>query len=101
MAEDNVHIEVVYGQSRHVHVIPLAVTAGSTIEQAIRSSGILERCQEIDLSVLKVGVFSKLRQLSSQVQDGDRIEIYRPLIADPKEARRRRAERQKDRNIKS
>ena len=101
MVEDNVNVEVVYAQSRQVHVIALAVTAGSTLEQAIRTSGILERCQEIDLSVHKVGVFSKLRQLNSQIQDGDRIEIYRPLVADPKEARRRRAERQKDGNIKS
>ena len=99
MVEDNVNIEVLYAQSRHVHVIALAVTAGSTLEQAIRTSGILERYTEIDLSVNKVGVFSKLRQLTSQVQDGDRLEIYRALIADPKEARRRRAELQKNTNI--
>ncbi len=101
MVEDNVNIEVVYAQSRQVHVIPLTVTAGSTVEYAIRTSGILERCKEIDMSINKVGVFSKLRELNSQVQDGDRIEIYRALIADPKEARRRRAVLQKNGNIKS
>ena len=91
----NLHIEVAYAQARQVHVIPLSVTADTSIRLAIQHSGILERCPEIDLAVNKIGVFSKLRDLDSVVRDGDRIEIYRPLIADPKDARRARAARHK------
>ncbi|MCZ6525637.1 MAG: RnfH family protein [Gammaproteobacteria bacterium] len=91
----SLHIEVAYAQARQVHVIPLRVTADTSIRLAIQNSGILERCPEIDLAVNKIGVFSKLRDLDSVVRDGDRIEIYRPLIADPKDARRARAARQK------
>ncbi|AAU91048.1 MULTISPECIES: RnfH family protein [Methylococcus] len=62
----------------------------STVEQAIRYSGILERFPEIDLSVQKVGIFGKLVKLDAPVKEGDRIEIYRPITADPKTVRRRK-----------
>lgn len=89
------HIEVAYAQARQVHVIPLSVTAGTSIRRAIQDSGILERCPEIDLAVNKIGVFSKLRDLDLVIEDGERIEIYSLLIADPKDARRARAAQQK------
>jgi putative ubiquitin-RnfH superfamily antitoxin RatB of RatAB toxin-antitoxin module len=71
---------------RHLRLAP-----GSTVGEAIRSSGLLAQCPEIDLNRNQVGVFGRLAQLDTRLQDGDRVEIYRPLRADPKEARRRRA----------
>jgi putative ubiquitin-RnfH superfamily antitoxin RatB of RatAB toxin-antitoxin module len=62
----------------------------SSVEQAIQRSGILKRFPEIDLTTQKVGIFGKLVKLDAPVKEGDRIEIYRPIIADPKTVRRRR-----------
>ena len=89
-----IHVTVVYYAPSAVHDISLRVPSGITIAEVIRQSRILERCPEINLEVNKVGIFNKLRALGTPVQEGDRIEIYRPLIADPKTARRRRAVRQ-------
>ena len=58
-------------------------------------SGLLQQCPEIDLSRNKVGIFSKMKELDTVLSDGDRVEIYRELKADPKEARRRRVENNK------
>ena len=93
--ELNIQIEVVYALINDAHVIPLEVADGCTIEQAIRQSNILQSCPEIDLAINKVGVFNKVGQLHDLIRDGDRVEIYRPLLVEPKEARRRRAEKQK------
>jgi len=73
------------------HVIELAVPDGSTLQEVILRSRILERCPDIDPAALSVGVFNRSRALDDRVRDGDRVEIYRPLLADPKESRRRRA----------
>ncbi|WGE14528.1 RnfH family protein [Pasteurella multocida] len=64
------------------------------IQTAILQSGILQQFTEIDLRENKVGIFSRPAKLTDQLKDGDRIEIYRPLLADPKEIRRKRAEQQ-------
>ena len=88
-----IHVTVAYCAASAVHDISLRVPGGTTIAEVIRQSRILERCPEINLEVNKVGIFNKLRAPGTRVQDGDRIEIYRPLIADPKTARRRRAAR--------
>jgi putative ubiquitin-RnfH superfamily antitoxin RatB of RatAB toxin-antitoxin module len=74
-----------------VHVIELSVPDGSTLEDVIRASGILQRCPDVDPSRADVGVFNRLRAPGDHVKDGDRVEIYRPLLADPKDSRRRRA----------
>ena len=66
---------------------------GATVEEAIRASGLLELRTDIDLSKNKVGIYSRPVKLADVLQDGDRVEIYRPLIADPKELRRQRAEK--------
>lgn len=66
--------------------------AGTSVREAIEQSGLLERFPEIDLDINKVGIFGKLVKLDQILEEGDRIEVYRPLIADPKESRRRRAE---------
>ncbi|MEN2671905.1 RnfH family protein [Herbaspirillum huttiense] len=69
----------------------LQVAPGSTIQQAILDSGLLREQPAIDLSVCKVGIFGKIKTLDTVLRTRDRIEIYRPLIADPKQSRRRRA----------
>ena len=66
---------------------------GATVEQAIQASGLLALRDDIDLSKNKVGIYSRPAKLQDVVNDGDRVEIYRPLIADPKELRRQRAEK--------
>ena len=87
-----IHIEVLYARPDAQTLIQVQVAEGATVEAAIRASGVLERFPEINLATNKVGVFSKLVKLDERVRDKDRVEIYRPLIADPKEVRRKRAE---------
>ncbi len=91
VADAQIVIELVYAKPDEQVLEPLAVPADATIESAIRQSGLLERFPEIDLAVNKVGVFGKAAALGAGLNAGDRIEIYRPLIADPKEARKKRA----------
>jgi putative ubiquitin-RnfH superfamily antitoxin RatB of RatAB toxin-antitoxin module len=67
------------------------VRPGTMAREAIEQSGVLSKCPEIDLTVNQVGIFGKVTKPDQVLADGDRIEIYRPLIADPKEARKRRA----------
>ncbi|WP_323159291.1 RnfH family protein, partial [Pseudomonas marginalis] len=74
----------------------VTVAEGATVEQAIIASGILSLRDDIDLKKNKVGIYSRAVKLTDAVKEGDRIEIYRPLIADPKELRRQRAERSKE-----
>jgi len=92
MSAANMHVEVVYALPDQQPLLHVQLTEGSTVEDAIRASGVLDAHPEIDLSRNKVGVFSKLVKLDEPVRDKDRVEIYRPLIADPKEVRRKRAE---------
>ena len=91
MAEPQIPVEVVYAKADEQALEQLLVPAGSTVESIIRQSGLLERFPEIDLAENKVGIFGKAAALSATPGEGDRIEIYRPLIADPKEARKKRA----------
>ena len=86
-------VEVAYLTPHKQVVLVVELPEGSTIETAIQYSGILGEFPEIDLIKQPVGIFSKIRRLSEQVVDGDRIEIYRPLTIDPKEARRKKAKR--------
>ena len=94
MASANaVNVEVVYARAHRQIVIAVTVPADATIERAIRDSGMLARFPEIDLVRQAVGVYGTRVAVTDTVRAGDRIEIYRPLQADPKEARRRRAAR--------
>ncbi|GKX63083.1 UPF0125 protein [Pragia fontium] len=95
MAAD-LQIEVVYALPERQYIKTLTVPQGTTVEQAILASGILAERSDIDLAVNKVGVFSRGVKLADVLQDGDRVEIYRPLTADPKELRRIRTERAKN-----
>lgn len=83
------NIGVCYADADRQLWLRMEMPDGSSVEQAIQRSGILQRFPEIDLNVLKVGVYGKLVKLDSPVKDGDRIEIYRPIIADPRTVRRR------------
>jgi hypothetical protein len=86
-------IEVIYALPEEQQLLTLDVEQGTTVEQAIKLSGILEKYPEIDLENNKVGIFGKVTKIDEPLRDKDRIEIYRPLIADPKESRRKRAEK--------
>jgi len=92
MSEDTIQIEVVYALSASQPLLRVTLAEGATVAEAIHASGMLERFPEIDLAKNKVGIFSKLVKLDEKLRDRDRVEIYRPLIADPKDVRRKRAE---------
>ena len=91
MAEPQISVEVVFARPGEQALEQFRVAADATVEDVIRQSGFLERFPEIDMAQAKVGVFGKLTKLDATLNEGDRIEIYRPLIADPKEVRRRLA----------
>jgi uncharacterized protein len=91
---EKINIEIIYALPEEQILLSQIVQSGVSVEQAIIESGILNRYPEIDLSVNKVGIFSKATQLNEILREGDRIEIYRPLIADPKEARKKKALKQ-------
>jgi uncharacterized protein len=93
--DDKVTIEVVYGVPHKQKILTLILAEGATVEQAILASGVIDLFPEIDLKVNKVGVWNRAVKLSEVVNDLDRIEVYRPLIADPKDVRKRRAEKAK------
>jgi putative ubiquitin-RnfH superfamily antitoxin RatB of RatAB toxin-antitoxin module len=95
MNKTTLRIEVSYAASDRQQIMAIEIEDGSTIEAAIVASGILEIFPEIDLAKQKVGIFSHPRQLQDFVEAGDRIEIYRPLLIDPKEARRAKAKKTK------
>ncbi len=89
---DMVNIEVVYALPDEQILLKSCVPRGTTVSAAIQSSGVLDKHPEIDLDKNKLGIFGKLTKADTVLRDKDRIEIYRPLIADPKEIRRKRAE---------
>jgi putative ubiquitin-RnfH superfamily antitoxin RatB of RatAB toxin-antitoxin module len=95
MAE-KISIEVAFALPDKQTLLAVDVNADATIEQAVEASGILDIHPEINLKENKVGIWSRMVKLKDAVKAGDRIEIYRPLIADPKEVRKRRAEKAKE-----
>ena len=97
---DQIQIEVVYALPMRQTTLTLKINTGSSVEDAIRESGILARHPEIDLAVNKVGLFGRTVALSARLERPTRIEIYRPLLADPKEIRRQRAEKAKLQSLK-
>lgn len=84
-------VEVVYASGSGADCVSLSLPPGSTLREAIAASGVLDRHAEIDLTRHKVGVHGRLKTLDAALREGERVEIYRPLAADPKEARRARA----------
>lgn len=85
------NIEVVYALPAKQEIVAVKLPEGATARQAIEASGLLAKYPEIDLAKNKLGVFAKLTKPDSALRDQDRVEIYRPLIADPKEVRKQRA----------
>jgi len=92
------HVEVAYAQEDVQVILGIDTPEGTTLEQAIQQSGILERFPEIDLEKNRVGIFSKISKRDAILRENDRVEIYRPLIADPKVSRRKRAEKKTEAN---
>ena len=86
-----IRVEVVYALASAQDAASVVLPESATLRDAIAVSGVLERHPEIDLARQKCGVFGKPLPLESGLCNGDRVEIYRPLAIDPKEARRRRA----------
>lgn len=90
------HIGVVYSEPLKQIWLKLDLEEGSTVEEAIKRSGILSRFTHIDLSNQKVGIYGKIVKLDTVLKEGDRVEIYRPIIADPKTVKRRKTEEDDD-----
>ena len=88
---EKINIEVAYAQPDRQRIIALSVPDGTTVGEAIQLSGIQDIFPEIDLTQQKTGIFSRPAALTDAVKDGDRVEIYRPLVMSPMEARRQRA----------
>ena len=86
-----INIEVIYALKDQQKVAGLAVEEGCTVREAIERSGFLAEYPEIDLAKNKLGIWNKLAKPDAVLRDQDRVEIYRPLIADPKEIRKQRA----------
>ena len=91
---NQINIEIAYALPDRYCLKSFKVDEGTMIQTAILQSGILQQFTEIDLRENKVGIYSRPAKLTDQLKDGDRIEIYRPLLADPKEIRRKRAAEQ-------
>ena len=88
---ETIPVEVAYARPEEQVIIALDLPAGSTLRQAVEQSGLLDRFPDIDPDTMKAGIFGKLKKHDQVLQAGDRVEVYRPLIADPKEVRKRRA----------
>jgi putative ubiquitin-RnfH superfamily antitoxin RatB of RatAB toxin-antitoxin module len=88
-----VDVEICYATPELQVRKSVQVAVGTTVQEAIMQSGLLRECTAIDLTVSRVGIYGKLKTLDTVVRAHDRIEIYRPLIADPKDSRRRRVEK--------
>ncbi len=86
-----ISVEVIYALANHQTIVHVHLDSTATVRQAINASGILQAHPEIDLEHMSVGIWSKPANLDDALLDGDRVEIYRPLIADPKIVRRQRA----------
>jgi len=92
---ESIWVTVVYARAQHQWVKPVELQFGATVQMAIERSGLLQAIPELRLQELEVGIFHRRCDLGARLRDGDRVEIYRPLHLDPKEARRIRAARSK------
>lgn len=90
LAADSFPVEVGYASDAVQFLRALQVAPGTTLEQAIVLSGVAQEVAEVDLSTMQVGVYGKKKPRDTLLRPHDRVEIYRPLIADPRNARRRR-----------
>lgn len=86
-----IQVYVCYGRAGAEWIRPMQLAEGTTIGEAIERSGVLEAFPDINLTTQPVGIYAKKKSLDTVLRDRDRIEIYRPLVADPKDSRRKRA----------
>lgn len=93
MTAETIRVQVCYATPTSVFLRDVTVAQGATLEQAVAQSGLLQEMPEVDLSTMQVGIYAKKKTLDTVLREHDRIEIYRPLIADPKNARRRKKKR--------
>jgi len=91
---EKIYVEVVLAMPQRQELVALEVTAGTTLADAITQSGVIDMFEGFDLHAAKVGIFGHKAPQDTVLREGDRVEIYRPLIADPKESRRQRALKQ-------
>ena len=89
---DQISVEVCYALPERQELVKVKLAPNGTVQQALEASGLLAKFPEVSLEQSKFGVYGKLVRLDTALREGDRVEIYRPLIADPKEVRRKRAE---------
>jgi putative ubiquitin-RnfH superfamily antitoxin RatB of RatAB toxin-antitoxin module len=90
MAEQ-IQVELIYALPDKQRLLSFSVEEGVTVKGAVEQSGVLEQYPELDIETMKVGLFGKLTKMTQIMRERDRVEIYRPLIADPKEVRKRKA----------
>ena len=88
------HIEVVLAMPEKQELVALDLAVGATVADAIEQSGIVAMFKDFELDTSKVGIFGQKVEQTQELRDGDRVEIYRPLLVDPKEIRRQRALKQ-------
>ncbi len=88
---ETINVEVAYAEPDKQLILPVNIDAGTTVGGAIVQSGIMMKFPELDIENSKVGIFGKATKMTMVLKEADRVEIYRPLIADPKEVRRKRA----------
>lgn len=89
MAE--IRVQICYARPDSQWLKEVRVPANATLRSAVEASGLLDEFPELDLAALKIGIYGKLKTFDTPLRPHDRVEIYRPLVADPKESRRRRA----------
>lgn len=89
--DELLQVYVIYATPQDEFIHPMRVAPGTTIGQAIEASGVLARFPEINLVTQPVGIYGKKKTLETALRERDRVEIYRPLVADPKDSRRKRA----------
>lgn len=88
---EEITVEIAYALPSEQLIVPIKAIKNISAEHAIKASGILQKFPDIDLAINKIGIFGKLIKLDTPLRHLDRVEIYRPLIADPKEVRKQRA----------
>lgn len=94
---ESLKVEVAWATPERQVVLRVALPAGATVEQAVRRSGILEVCPDAEFDPQRLGIYGRKVTPDETVRDGDRVELYRPLIADPRDARRARVEKDRGR----
>lgn len=91
VASETIEVEVAYAREDEQMILKVEAKRPITLQEAIERSRIMDYFPEIDPATVKAGIFGKAAKKDAELQPGDRVEIYRPLIADPKEARKKRA----------